>query len=240
MTGARRRALGRRFRGARPADALVPFGVAGTLPDPQLQLYSGTTVPESNNAWAGNAQISQTAASVGAFAWTWARATTRRFSSPCRPAPTPPRCRARAATRASRWSKSMKCRNPGLRAMSRGCFQWTLALLLLGAASSTWAADLAWERGWIQVSAPPGRRVVNVAFPFRNTGNRTIKLVSIEASCRCLAASSSQKSYGPGARGDIRVPAFTLSRREPRGGPGFGTSPRSSPGPASPHGSRPT
>jgi hypothetical protein len=49
--------------------ALVPFGVPGTLPDPQLQLYSGSTVLDSNNGWGGNAQISAAAASVGAFAW---------------------------------------------------------------------------------------------------------------------------------------------------------------------------
>jgi hypothetical protein len=49
--------------------ALVPFGVTGTLPDPQLQLFSGSTVLESNSAWGGNAQISSTAAAVGAFGW---------------------------------------------------------------------------------------------------------------------------------------------------------------------------
>ncbi len=49
--------------------ALVPFGVSGTLPDPQLQLYSGSTVLGSNDGWAGSDQISSTAAAVGAFAW---------------------------------------------------------------------------------------------------------------------------------------------------------------------------
>jgi len=49
--------------------ALVPFGVGGTLADPQLQLFSGSTVIDSNNGWAGDAQIAHTAASVGAFAW---------------------------------------------------------------------------------------------------------------------------------------------------------------------------
>jgi hypothetical protein len=49
--------------------ALAPFGVTGTLPDPQLKLYSGTTVIESNNGWGGDAQISAKAAAVGAFAW---------------------------------------------------------------------------------------------------------------------------------------------------------------------------
>jgi hypothetical protein len=34
-----------------------------------LQLYSGTTVINSNTGWAGNAAIVSTAISVGAFAW---------------------------------------------------------------------------------------------------------------------------------------------------------------------------
>jgi hypothetical protein len=55
------------IRGSGPA--LVPFGVTGTLPDPQLELYSGTTLLGTNNGWGGNSQIASTAASVGAFAW---------------------------------------------------------------------------------------------------------------------------------------------------------------------------
>jgi len=50
--------------------ALVPFGVAGTLADPQLQIYSGSTALFTNNGWAGDAQIASTASSVGAFPWT--------------------------------------------------------------------------------------------------------------------------------------------------------------------------
>ena len=49
--------------------ALIPFGVAGTLPDPTLQLVSGSTLLASNSAWGGDPQISAAAASVGAFAW---------------------------------------------------------------------------------------------------------------------------------------------------------------------------
>ncbi|MFZ1056647.1 MAG: protease pro-enzyme activation domain-containing protein [Opitutaceae bacterium] len=50
--------------------ALVPFGVSGTLPDPQLELFSGSTELEGNNGWGGNPQISNAAKTVGAFAWT--------------------------------------------------------------------------------------------------------------------------------------------------------------------------
>jgi len=49
--------------------ALIPFGVTGTLPDPQLTLFSGSTVLGSNTGWGGNAQIAAAAASVGAFSW---------------------------------------------------------------------------------------------------------------------------------------------------------------------------
>jgi hypothetical protein len=50
--------------------ALVPFGVTGTLPDPQLTLYSGNTVLASSRGWGGVSEIANTAAAVGAFAWT--------------------------------------------------------------------------------------------------------------------------------------------------------------------------
>jgi len=56
------------IRGSGPA--LGEFSVTGTLPDPQLELFSGSTMLESNDGWAGNAQIASTAASVGAFGWT--------------------------------------------------------------------------------------------------------------------------------------------------------------------------
>ncbi len=55
------------IRGSGPA--LVPFGVTGTLADPQLQLFSGSNVLGSNSGWAGSAAISGAAAAVGAFAW---------------------------------------------------------------------------------------------------------------------------------------------------------------------------
>jgi hypothetical protein len=56
------------IRGSGPA--LIPLGVTGTLPDPQLQVFSGSTVVATNNGWGGNAAIGTTAASVGAFPWT--------------------------------------------------------------------------------------------------------------------------------------------------------------------------
>ena len=53
--------------------ALIGFGVAGTLPDPMLQMFDSTGAAiagDLNTGWAGNAQITADAAAVGAFAWT--------------------------------------------------------------------------------------------------------------------------------------------------------------------------
>jgi hypothetical protein len=55
------------IRGSGPA--LIPFGVTGVLPDPQLQLFSSGTVLGTDNGWAGDPKIASAAASAGAFAW---------------------------------------------------------------------------------------------------------------------------------------------------------------------------
>ena len=49
--------------------ALAPFGVSGTRPDPELQLFSGATLLGTNIAWGGKFEISNAASAVGAFAW---------------------------------------------------------------------------------------------------------------------------------------------------------------------------
>ena len=46
---------------------LAVFGVPGTLTDPVLSLYSGTTKINQNDNWAGNADLVAVATSVGAF-----------------------------------------------------------------------------------------------------------------------------------------------------------------------------
>ena len=55
------------IRGSGPA--LVKFGVGDTLPDPELQLYSGSSILGTNEGWAGDPAISNASAAVGAFPW---------------------------------------------------------------------------------------------------------------------------------------------------------------------------
>jgi hypothetical protein len=49
--------------------ALAAFGVSGTLSDPQLQLYTASTLLGTSNGWLGNLAIANAAGSVGAFPW---------------------------------------------------------------------------------------------------------------------------------------------------------------------------
>jgi hypothetical protein len=47
--------------------SLAQFGLPGTMPDPELQLFSGSTVILSNNGWGGDGQVATVSANVGAF-----------------------------------------------------------------------------------------------------------------------------------------------------------------------------
>lgn len=49
--------------------ALGAFDITGFLPDPQLQLYSGSTVIAADAGWGGSATIAAAAEAVGAFSW---------------------------------------------------------------------------------------------------------------------------------------------------------------------------
>jgi len=49
--------------------ALIPFGVAGTLPDPELRLNDASGTIAANTGWGADPQIAAEAASVGAFSW---------------------------------------------------------------------------------------------------------------------------------------------------------------------------
>jgi hypothetical protein len=58
-------------RASGPAIAAAPFDVPGTLPDPELTLQNPSTgaVYALNTSWGGDSEITNTAASVGAFSW---------------------------------------------------------------------------------------------------------------------------------------------------------------------------
>jgi len=54
------------IRGVGPG--LAPFGVTGTLVNPALAIYRGTSVVAENDDWGGGEELAATFRSVGAFA----------------------------------------------------------------------------------------------------------------------------------------------------------------------------
>jgi uncharacterized protein DUF1573 len=67
------------------------------------------------------------------------------------------------------------------------------------------AGGLQWEREHVDATAQPGQRVVHVAFPFRNAGERAVTILSVETSCRCTSADTSKKVYAPGEKDAVSV-----------------------------------
>jgi len=49
--------------------ALIPFSIAGTLPDPSITLNTGQTSLLTNTGWNGDPNIAMVAKSLGAFSW---------------------------------------------------------------------------------------------------------------------------------------------------------------------------
>jgi hypothetical protein len=56
------------IRAAGPS--LGALGVPGTLPDPKLELFAGSTKTSENDNWGGSPALTQAMAAVGAFAYT--------------------------------------------------------------------------------------------------------------------------------------------------------------------------
>ena len=54
-------------RAAGPTLGAAPFNIPGVLPDPKLELYSGSTVIDANDNWAGATALTNAFTAVGAF-----------------------------------------------------------------------------------------------------------------------------------------------------------------------------
>jgi hypothetical protein len=92
----------------------------------------------------------------------------------------------------------------------------TLAFIAIAACLGTpaaRAAGLQWQTERVEAAALPGQRVVHAEFPFRNAGDRTVTILSVETSCRCTTADTAKKSYAPGERDAVLVD-FTVGANE--------------------------
>jgi hypothetical protein len=81
------------------------------------------------------------------------------------------------------------------------CKMLLLGAVLTGATKPVLAAALVWENGVVELSVQPEQREARGEFRFHNNGNRAIKMVSLETSCRCTSAEMPKRSYLPGESG---------------------------------------
>ncbi len=97
--------------------------------------------------------------------------------------------------------------------MTRFRIPLIFALGAIVLASRAPADGLAFEREGVAVVAQPGQKVVHIEFPFRNSGDKPVTIISVETSCRCTSADTSKRTYAPGERDAVSVD-FTVGGQE--------------------------
>ncbi|HEY0946172.1 MAG TPA: DUF1573 domain-containing protein [Opitutaceae bacterium] len=88
-----------------------------------------------------------------------------------------------------------------------------LGFSLLAFASPTFAASpLQWTTRVAELTAKPGAASAEAVFPFKNTGQRPVKIVQVTATCGCTSATSTKEVVAPGETAEIRA-VFTIGDR---------------------------
>ena len=80
-----------------------------------------------------------------------------------------------------------------------------LALLTGG---QTGRAALEWKTTDLQLKTEVGQEQAVAVFPFRNRGDKPVRIISVDPSCSCMAAEPGKEVYAPGEAGEIRVDVF--------------------------------
>ncbi len=78
-----------------------------------------------------------------------------------------------------------------------------ILLLLLG--GLTCPAALEWKMTDIALKTGIGQEQAVAVFPFRNAGDRPVRIIALDPSCSCMAAEPGKELYAPGESGEIRV-----------------------------------
>jgi hypothetical protein len=66
-------------------------------------------------------------------------------------------------------------------------------------------AALEWKTTNLELTAQPGQQAMSVTFPFRNAGDRPVRILSLDPSCSCMSAAPDKEICAPGESGEIRV-----------------------------------
>lgn len=79
-----------------------------------------------------------------------------------------------------------------------------VALLLL-LITTSFAADLAFERETVSLTPKPGSEREIVTFPFRNAGTQAFTITQIDTTCGCTTVDLEKRTYQPGEKGEVTV-----------------------------------
>lgn len=85
-------------------------------------------------------------------------------------------------------------------------------LLVVALAATPAAAALEWVSHSFTGTTAPLQTTLDVAFAFRNTGDKPVTIRSVQTNCDCLAAATDKTTYQPGEAGLITA-RFTVGDR---------------------------
>lgn len=80
-------------------------------------------------------------------------------------------------------------------------------LCLLAVGAPTALADLQWKTTDLEIKTEVGQEDAVAVYPFRNAGDKPVRILSLDPSCNCVSAEPSKELYAPGEAGEIRVTA---------------------------------
>lgn len=83
--------------------------------------------------------------------------------------------------------------------------RWLAVLLLIVAHSSKAHGALDWDNPVVELTASAGEKEVIALFRFKNTGDNTVTVTTIQTSCGCTIAELAKRTYAPGETGEMKV-----------------------------------
>ena len=78
-------------------------------------------------------------------------------------------------------------------------------ILLLHLSGLVCRAGLEWKTTDIALKTDIGQEQAVAVFPFRNAGDKPVRIIALDPSCSCMAAEPGKELYAPGESGEIRV-----------------------------------
>jgi Protein of unknown function (DUF1573) len=78
-----------------------------------------------------------------------------------------------------------------------------LAICLIAAARAH--AGLSWEQTQIELRPKPGDAAAVASFKYKNTGDKSVRFLSVRSSCGCTTASLKKDDVAPGESGEINA-----------------------------------